>query len=104
MKKFLVSFALALTLILMPVSSFAQGVQSNQQGNIVYFSVYNDSGSTVCMFPYIISQQNVYGSVVSMIQVGPGENGVNIGAFSQANTDYAWSIQVGAKYHTGTCA
>jgi len=107
MKKMCTALLLALALITAPIA-FADeppaGVQSNQVGNVVHFSVYNNSGSTICMFPYVQEQTNVYGSVVSMIQLEPGESGVNIGAFAQANPTYAWSIRVGSKYQTGTCA
>ncbi len=104
LKVFLASVLLTLTFSPAIAQEGTAGVSSNQQGNIVYFSVYNTTESTVCMFPYVISQNNVNGQVVPMIQIGPGETGVNIGAYGQANTDYAWSIQVGAKYRTGTCA
>jgi hypothetical protein len=107
MKKFFVTMLLMLALAVAPVA-FSQdapvGVQSNQQGSTVYFSVYNDSASTVCVFPYVAQQSNVYGSVVPMIQLGPGEQHVNIGAYAQADPQQAWSVQVAAKYRAGTCA
>ena len=108
MKKFFVTMLLAFSFMVAPVT-FAQndppvGVQSNQQGSTVYFSVYNDSASTVCVFPYVAQQNNVNGSVVPMIQLGPGEQHVNIGAYAQADPQQAWSVQVAAKYRAGTCA
>jgi hypothetical protein len=107
MKKMLTALLLALALVAAPIA-FADeppaGVQANQVGNVVHFSVYNNSSSTVCMFPYVQEQTNVYGSVVPMIQVGPGESNVNIGAYGQANSEQAWSVRVGSKYQVGTCA
>lgn len=79
-------------------------VNSNQSGNSVSFSVSNDTASTVCVFPEVIEANNVYGAVVPMIQLEPGEQGVNIGAYSQANSQSSWSVRVGAKWRKGTCA
>lgn len=109
MKRIFVLIALTLALALAPLSAQDNvdarvSVQSNQQGNIVYFSVYNTTGGTVCVFPYVIEANNVNGSVVPMIQLEAGDAGVNIGAYAQANSDYAWSVRVGAKWRAGTCA
>ena len=86
MKKIL---ALAVLLLaISPISIFAQdppvGVQSHQSGNSVSFTVYNDSSSTVCIFPHVSQAEtkNVYGSVVPMIQLSAGEQNVNIGAYA----------------------
>ena len=91
-------------------SIFAQdppvGVQSHQNGNSVSFTVYNDSSSTVCVFPHVSQAEtkNVYGSVVPMIQLSAGEQNVNIGAYAQADPSQDWSVYVTAQYRTGTCA
>jgi hypothetical protein len=107
MKKMYRTLLLALALTMAPIA-FADeppvGVTSNQVGNSVNFFVYNNSGSIVCLFPYVQEQTNVYGAVVPMIQLSPGESNVNIGAYSQANPAYGWSVRVGSKYQTGTCA
>jgi len=106
MKRILALLALTFALAVSPLSAQQDtvGVQSNQQGNSVSFSVYNSTGGTVCVFPYVIEATNVYGSVVPMIQLGAGESGVNIGAYAQSNSNYDWSVQVGAKWRPGTCA
>lgn len=80
------------------------GVSSNQQGNTVYFTVYNQTGGTVCLWPYVQEQTNVYGSVVPMIELGAGASNVSIGAYSQADGNNAWSIRVGSKWREGDCA
>src|ERR1700675_1350308 len=72
------------------------GVRSNQQGNTVYFTVYNQTDETVCLWPYVQESTNVYGQVVPMTQLNPGDNNVSIGAFSQSNSQLAWSIRVGS--------
>jgi hypothetical protein len=91
-----------------PTSITAQvvpvGVRANQQGNIVYFSVYNNTDSVVCVFPRASEAKNVNGSVVASIQVDAGESGVNIGAYAQANPNEDWSINVTATYKRATCA
>lgn len=93
-----------------PISIFAQdppvGVQSHQNGNAVSFTVYNDTSSTVCVFPQVVQAQtyNVYGSVVPMIQLNAGEQNVNIGAYAQSDPHQDWSVYVAARYRTGTCA
>jgi len=106
MKRLFALIALTFALALSPLSAQddSVGVQSNQQGNSVSFSVYNNTGGTVCIFPYVQEATNVYGSVVPMIQLGAGESGVNIGAYAQSNSSYAWSVRVGAKWRHGTCA
>ena len=108
MKKVFAFAALALSLNLLALSLFAQespvGVQSHQNGNSVSFTVYNDSSNTVCVFPHVSEATNVYGSVVQMIQVEAGEQSVNIGAYTQADPNQAWSVYVTAQYRTGTCA
>ena len=97
-----------LIVVLLAVVSAAQdtpvGIGARQTGNTVYFSVYNNTPRTVCIFPYVQEQTNVTGSVVGMIEVGPNESGVNIGAYGQADPAQAWSINVGAKYRDGMCA
>jgi hypothetical protein len=80
------------------------GVSARQSGNVVYFSVYNNDNTTVCIFPYVQERTNVNGSVVGMIELQAGESNVNIGAFSQSNPQLDWSIQVGSKYREGQCA
>ncbi len=109
MKRIFVLIALTLALALAPLSAQDNvdarvGVQSNQQGNIVYFSVYNSTGGPVCVAPYVMESNNVNGSVVPLIQLEAGERGVNIGAYAQADANYAWSVRVGAKWRIGTCA
>ena len=108
MKKVFALAALAALMALSPLNLFAQdpavGVQSHQNGNSVSFTVYNDSDSTVCVFPHVSEAINVYGSVVQMIQVKAGEQSVNIGAYAQANQNQDWSVYVTAQYRTGTCA
>jgi len=104
MKKLMVTIAAMVMTLSIAAQGPQVGVSSNQNGNIVYFSVYNNTDTTVCLFPYIQERTNVTGSVVSMIQLGPNESGVNIGAFAQSNPNDAWSIQVGSKFHTGGCA
>lgn len=109
MKKFLASLLLTFALVLAPYI-FAQDnggnvvVESNQQGSTVYFSLDNNTGGTVCAFPYVSSSENVYGSVVPMIQLNAGESNVNIGAYAQSNPNADWYIYIGAKYRSGTCA
>lgn len=100
---------LAMLLGFASVSTFAQndppvGVTGIQNGNSVREVVYNNSASTVCIYPYVYESDNVYGSVVPSIQVEPGEQNVNIGAFAQANSQLDWSVEVRVKYRTGTCA
>jgi hypothetical protein len=102
-------FAAMLVTIALLVSATAQdtdnvGVRSNQHGSSVSFSVFNDTGATVCVFPVVEEANNVYGSVVPMIQLEAGEQNVNIGSYAQSNSNYAWSVRVGAKWRKGTCA
>ena len=109
MKRILAVLALTFALALSPLSAQDNvdarvGVQSNQQGNSVAFSVFNNTDGTVCIFPYVQESTNVYGSVVPMIQLEAGESGVNIGAYAQSNSNYAWFVRVGAKWRLGTCA
>jgi hypothetical protein len=79
------------------------GITANQQGNVVYFSAYNNTGSTVCVFPNVVERTNVNGSVVPMTEVPAGATN-SIGAFAQADPNQAWSVDVSAKYHSGGCA
>lgn len=80
------------------------GVSANQQGNAVYFTVYNQTGGTVCVWPYVQEQTNVNGSVVPMTELGAGASGVSIGAYAQADPSQAWSVRVGSKWRAGDCA
>jgi hypothetical protein len=111
MKKFLSMIALTLALLVSPVSTvFAQnpdyraGVRSAQSGNSVYFTAFNQTAETVCIWPTVAEATNVNGAVVPMIQLGAGESNVNIGAFAQANSQDAWSVRVTAQWRIGTCA
>ena len=105
MKKFaaalLVTLALAFSAFAQSVAVTAHQVSDSQ----VYFTVSNNSGKTVCVFPYVDNSQtyNVNGSVVPMVELGPNEGGINIGAFAQANPNAAWSVDVEAKYGDGNC-
>ena len=100
----LVTFALMLTPCMFAQDGGNVTVDSNQQGNSVSFSVTNTTGGTVCVFPYVVESSNVYGSVVSMIQLEAGDSNVYIGAYAQFNSAYAWYVQVSAKWRKGTCA
>jgi len=92
------------TSAIMGAQADAVGVSANQQGNAVYFTVYNNTSGTVCMWPYVQEQTNVNGSIVPMIELGAGASNVSIGAYAQADSDYAWSIRVGSKWREGDCA
>jgi hypothetical protein len=104
MNKLLLILALTFALVTPGIAQDGNvSVQSQQTGSSVSFSVSNTTGSTVCAFPYVESSSNVYGSVVPMTEIAPNSS-VNIGAFNQSDSRYAWSVNVAAKYKSGGCA
>jgi hypothetical protein len=110
MKTFIAVILVSLALSFAPRAFTQQqsnvGVQSTQSqaGNAATFTVYNNTNGTVCLFPYVESSDNVYGSVVPMIQLQSGETGIGIGSYHQADPNYAWSIEIGSKWREGSCA
>lgn len=68
------------------------------------FTVNSSFTVPVCVFPFVKVQVNVYGAVTpGPIQLKPGERKFNIGQFNSADESKPYQIDVGAKFHTGSC-
>lgn len=63
------------------------------------FFVDSSVNGQVYVSPYVISQNNVTGSVISGVALlQPNEKRVSIGSFMQSDQSKAWSVNVGAKW------
>ena len=73
-------------------------------GHGIVFYADNYENKPVCVFPYIESQSNVYGSLGGrMFQLSAGETNVNIGSFNQADSTQDWAVNIATKYGEGSC-
>jgi hypothetical protein len=64
--------------------------------NYFLSSTVND---TVAVYPYVVSQENVIGSVTpGPVLLKPNESNFSIGQFISADRSKAWSVDVGAKW------
>jgi hypothetical protein len=60
--------------------------------------------AVTCVWPVVLSHQNVTGSVVPEIELQPNEQGVSIGSFISSDHRYDWSVNVTATYRARACA
>jgi hypothetical protein len=85
------------------ISSTYQTDSDGHNYGIRYYVSSSVSGDS-CVFPYVVQEQNVNGSVGSPFQLQPNEQNVFIGEFDQADSGQAWSVNVSAKWRAGECA
>ena len=63
------------------------------------FYVDSDVNAEIYVSPYIISRENVNGSLISgVLLMQPNEKHVRIGSFISSDRTKAWSVNVGAKW------
>lgn len=84
------------------VSTYQTDSDGYQYG--VRYTLDSTVGTDTCVFPRVVSSQNVTGSVVDSIQLRANETGVNIGGFNSADESKPWSVVVKAKWRKGLCA
>ena len=96
---------------------YAHGAPVNENITVFYEYLTDSDGynygvnwflsSTVtdrtCVSPYISEQANVNGAVASPVLMQPNESRVPIGAFIAADRSKSWSVNVKAKWKSGTC-
>ena len=102
-----------MAVVLLVVMLFAAPVSA--EGNVtIYFEYLTDSNgynygadfyvdstvnAEIYVFPYIKSQENVHGDVISgTLLMRPNEKHVRVGSFISSDRSKAWSVNVGAKW------
>lgn len=64
----------------------------------------SDVNETTCVVPYVVIQENVYGSVTTNpVLLGPNEKRFSIGSFQVSDRKKPWKSLVRAKWKKGTC-
>lgn len=102
--------------VLLVVMLFATPISAaSAEGNVtIYFEYLTDSNgynygadyfvdstvnAEVYVYPYIQSQENVHGDVISgTLLMRPNEKHVRVGSFISRDRSKAWSVNVGAKW------
>lgn len=113
MRNVITTLVLALALMFGPSATVAQQdggeitvtSQYLTQDGDTYGVVYGLSSTvagTVCIVPEVTESVNVTGGIGSVYELQQGEN-VRIGQFNRADNSRAWSVNVVANGHRGSC-
>jgi hypothetical protein len=113
MRNAITTLVLALALMFGPSATVAQqdggsitvtSQYLTQDGDTygVIFGLSSSVDGPVCVVPEVTEATNVTGGVGSVYELQSGEN-IRIGQFNRADNSQAWSVNVVAHGHRGTC-
>ncbi|WP_346355004.1 hypothetical protein [Azotosporobacter soli] len=108
-------------LFLLTALAFGSFARASAEENVTIYGVYltdasgydygaeffvdSDVNAEIYVSPYIISQENVNGALISgILLMQPNEKHVRVGSFISRDQSKAWSVNVGAKWKRADAA